>query len=168
MKYTDKDRAAGEAIVSRLFTVDDIATTRATAFAGGGVSLALILLLAQIRVDTPYLQLSLSAAAVSMPLWVAAASCDQIWGLMKLTHADRRKNGWINKVLMINQTVAFVSLLIAIASLIYHLSPFSAKLFMWAGIAAVITVTLGLVAGSQALIAKLKSESGQENPTTPK
>jgi len=112
-------------------TPEDLSNIRRNGFAGAGVSLAIILLIAQISVPqlTPLLKWALNLAAVALPLSLVSAAVYDMWLACKLTGTDLNETRWKAKLHSIIGVVAFLLILGSVWCLLAHVSELSAGLF---------------------------------------
>jgi hypothetical protein len=113
----------------RYMSESKLSLMRALSFGAAGVLVANTLLLAQIGAKDVPLDVSLFASIVALPLWVAQAA---IWEAYifhgQRAHPHLRGNFTIN-TLMVLFAVAGLGVWLALAALVWHLSPAAAVLF---------------------------------------
>ena len=105
---------------------------------GAGISLATILLLAEIGIKDTALLISLLACAIGIPLWVALAQIFEVYIFHgRLSHAHLRKDFSINVVALLMLSGA-VSMITSVAALLWHLNPIATYCFGGSSLAAAI------------------------------
>jgi len=120
---------------------------RGVAIAGAGLSTAIILLLVQLGQEELSLQIALYSAVVAIPAWISAWQYVQpyiILGSRFYGHFSQRFAGWLG-------LFGIAALFIALASVIWHLSPCASLVFAVACIFVVPFVALHVRSVSKAI-----------------
>lgn len=149
-------------------TPDDFISVKGHGFAGAGVSLAFILLLAQIAIPipphfAPRLLQSLILSSVALPMWLFFALTYDMWASLKLTPADLHTAQWRSKSLTAMAIVAGLLNLAAIWCLLDHFSRLSGGLFLLAVILGVCYLVAMLVAATKIRLQKFEQNKNRHH-----
>jgi hypothetical protein len=112
----------------QLTTREDLENARTLNFAGAGVALAIILLLAQVGVQKTSQVVSLAAASVALPFWLCLALRDHFWMWMKITSPEAMQLRPVRLAHNVAHALAQPGLLVSLIALVYGLSPLCAWL----------------------------------------
>jgi hypothetical protein len=138
---TKEDLKQLEREFSEATTTEDFGLVRALCFAGGGVSFALILLIAQIAKPMPDLQPTLKAAlycaAVALPIWVFIALSYTMWIASKLNAVELHESRLRYKFLGVAPMLALLLNGVSLFFVLQHFHELAAGLFFLSTVAGI-------------------------------
>lgn len=112
---------------------------RNLSFGGAGLCIATLLVLTQVGLKDWLLTTALVAASVAMPFWVALASAFEIYIFLGKRTYSHFRSDQTTRALMSMMLVAAGGLVVAVTSLICHLSNLAAECFALAALVAIVT-----------------------------
>lgn len=148
-------------------TPDDFTSVRGHGFAGAGISLAFILLLAQLAAPAlpylaPRLLQSLILSSIALPMWLFFALTYDMWAALKLTPADMHKVQWRSQSLTAIAIVAGLLNLATIWCLLEHFSELAAGLFVLVTLMGLVYLLAMLIAATKIKLRKFQRQKAVE------
>jgi hypothetical protein len=107
--------------------------SRAYALGGAAASLAILVQLLQVGVESLSLKITVLAISFSLPLWIAISAIYELWIVAGAPGIQQYRAQSFNRMIGFLTVVAATSLLVGVAAIIFFLLPFAFWLFLVAG-----------------------------------
>ena len=111
-------------------TINQIDSMKSESIGGASVSMAIILLITQLKPDSLALQVSLLAAAIGLPLWICTWQIMSIYcsnGEISLKYLNTIRAMWLPATLWL---FGILALFISLVALIWYMSKLASILFV--------------------------------------
>ncbi|GAA0889157.1 hypothetical protein [Rhodanobacter soli] len=128
------------ASVTRRLTESHLSSMRASAIGGASVSTAIVLLLLQTGVDSTALRLALYSASLAVPAWIAAwqfIEAYSLYGRDSYSHFSSVRGSGLAVGLA---AIGMGCLATSLSSIIWHLAPMAAAIFIAASVFAAVLI----------------------------
>jgi hypothetical protein len=103
---------------------------RAYALGGAAASLAILVQLLQLGVESFFLKITVLAISFSLPLWIAISAIYEVWIVAGAPGIQQYRAKFVNRILGFLTVLAATSLLVGVAAIIFFLLPFAFWLFL--------------------------------------
>ena len=110
--------------------LEHLRLSRAIALGGAGASLAILVQLLQVSVETFFLKATVLAVSLSLPTWVTLAMIYELYIIVDTVGEQHMRDKWVQRATRVLLFIAALSLFVSVVGIFLHLMPESAWLFL--------------------------------------